>query len=194
MTPRLETPRLVLRPFAPGDWDAVDAMLSDPLATRYMHFARWTEDRRREWFDWCVASALHPDGDTYNWAIARQDSGNAIGWFGIGGSDERGFGYLLDRAAWNQGYMTEALRAVLAHEFGTRGAARLRATCDIANPASARVMEKVGMRREKTVYDADFEGNWARRHHYAIAKAEYNTRMGSGTVTAENWSGEDAET
>ncbi len=65
---------------------------------------------------------------------------------------------------------------MLAYEFGTRGAPRLRATCDVANPASARVMEKVGMRREKTVYDADFEGNWAQRHHYAIGKAEYAVR------------------
>jgi RimJ/RimL family protein N-acetyltransferase len=176
MTPHLETPRLVLRPFAPGDWAAVNAMLSDPEAIRYMHFARWTEERRREWFDWCVVDAQQPDGDTFNWAIARKDPGDVIGWFGIGGSEERGFGYLLDRAAWNQGFMTEALRAVLAYEFGSRGAPRLRATCDAANPASARVMEKVGMRHEKTVVDAHFEGNWARRHHYCITNAEYEAR------------------
>jgi RimJ/RimL family protein N-acetyltransferase len=182
MTPRLETPRLVLRPFVPGDWDAVNSMLADPITTRYMHFATWTEDRRRRWFDWCVTNAQHPDVDALNWAITRKDSGDVIGWFGIGtASDaavpgERVFGYLLDRASWNQGYMTEALRAVLAYEFGTRGAPRLRATCDVANPASARVMEKVGMRRETTVFDADFEGNWARRHHYAITKAEYEVR------------------
>jgi ribosomal-protein-alanine N-acetyltransferase len=176
MTPRLETPRLLLRPFASGDWDAVNAMLSDPETTRYMHFATWTEDRRRQWFDWCITNAKQNDVDTFNWAITRKDSGDVIGWFGIGGSDERGFGYLLDRASWNQGYMTEALQAVLAYEFGTRGAPRLRATCDVANPASARVMEKVGMRREKTEFGADFEGNWAHRHHYAITSTEYEVR------------------
>ncbi len=155
-------------------------MLSDPVTTRYMHFAKWTEDQRRLWFDWCVTSGQQADADATNWAITRKDSGEVIGWFGIGTSDdatvpgERVFGYLLNRASWNQGYMTEALRAVLAYEFGTRGAIRLRATCDIDNPASARVMEKVGMRREKTVYDADFEGYWAHRHHYAIMKAEYD--------------------
>jgi RimJ/RimL family protein N-acetyltransferase len=62
---------------------------------------------------------------------------------------------------------------VLEYEFGTGGAPRLRATCDVANPASAGVMEKAGMRREKPVFDAGFEGNWDERHHYATMKAEY---------------------
>ena len=82
----------------------------------------------------------------------------------------------LNRAAWNQGYMTEAVCAVLAYEFGARGAPRLRATCNVANPASARVLEKVGMRREKTVFDANFAGAWTHWHHYAITKAEYEIR------------------
>jgi RimJ/RimL family protein N-acetyltransferase len=157
-------------------------MLSDPLATRFMHFASWTEDQRREWFEWSMTNAEQPDADVLDWAISRKDPGDVIGWFGIGPSSdaavpgERSFGYLLSRAAWNQGYMTEALRAVLAFEFGTRGAPRLRATCNTANPASARVMDKVGMRREKTVFDAVFEGNWAQRHHYVISRAEYENQ------------------
>jgi ribosomal-protein-alanine N-acetyltransferase len=157
-------------------------MESDAESTRYMHFRTWTEDQRRQWFDSRVTSARQPEGDEFNWAIAREDTGEVIGWFGIGISSdaavpgERSFGYLLNRAFWNQGYMTEALRAVFAYEFGVRAAPRLRATCNVANFASARVMEKVGMRREQTVCDADFEGNWARRHHYAITKAEYEAR------------------
>ncbi len=181
MTPRLETPRLALQPFVADDWDVLDAMLSDPVTTRYMHFVRWSDDRRREWFGWCVANAQQADADSINWAIVRKDTGELIGWFGIGTSDEpttageRTFGYLLARACWNRGYMTEALRAVLAYEFGILGSLQLRATCDVANPASARVMEKVGMRRVKTVYDTDFEGNWGCRHHYVITKAEYDS-------------------
>jgi ribosomal-protein-alanine N-acetyltransferase len=184
MTPRLETPRLILRQFAPGDWDAVNAMLSDPVITRYMHFATWTDDQRRRWLDWCIANAQRPDADAINWAITRRDTRDVIGWLGIGTDSEatiagkRSLGYLLNRAFWNQGYATEALRAVLAYEFDTRGAPGVRATCDTANVASARVMEKAGMRHERTVYDADFEGNWAHRHHYAITKAEYEALSG----------------
>src|SRR5262245_39917789 len=113
MTPHLSTPRLALRAFAPDDWDAIAAMLADPEATRYMHFARWTTEQRRRWFDWCLADAQQSDADGCQWAVVRADTQEVIGWFGIGAADtavvagERVFGYLLDRACWNQGYMTE---------------------------------------------------------------------------------------
>jgi [ribosomal protein S5]-alanine N-acetyltransferase len=155
-------------------------MLSDPEATRYMHFAQWTEEQRHQWFDRCVWDPEEADTTAMNWGIARQDAGDVIGWFGIGNAsqpsvlDERSFGFLLNRAFWNQGYMTEALRAVLDYEFTVRGAPQVSATCEIANMGSARVMEKAGMRREKTVYDADSEGNWANRHHYALTRAGYD--------------------
>ena len=180
MTPILKTPRLILRQFTPDDWPAIDAMVSDPEATRFMHFAHWDEDRRRQWFDRCVAGTDASADTGICWAIARKATG-LIGWFFIGNTDppavpgERGFGYLLDRACWGQGYMTEALRAVLDYEFQVRSTPQVRAECEIGNGASARVMEKVGMRREKTVCDADFEGNWAFRHHYVITRAEYRT-------------------
>jgi ribosomal-protein-alanine N-acetyltransferase len=181
MIPRLETMRLILRQFAPTDWDAVEAMLSDPVTTRFMHFATWTEGQRRQWFDGCVANKPHPldDPDAFYWAIVQKDLGEMIGWFGIGTSTdaevpgERRFGYLLNRRCWNQGYMTEVLSAVLAEEIGIRAAPRLSATCDVANLASARVMEKAGMRREKTTSDTDVDGKPAQHHHYAITKAEF---------------------
>lgn len=177
--PTVETPRLVLRAFAVGDWVAINDMLSDPETTRHMHFGRWTESRRREWFDWCLAEAQRPDANSIEWAITRKTTGDVIGWFGIGAPSEPttatdiSFGYLLAHSHWNRGFMTEALRAVFSYEFGTLGVPRLSATCEVDNPASARVMEKAGMRREKTVYGTDFEGNWARRHHYTIARDEY---------------------
>jgi len=182
MTPTLETTRLILRPFAPSDWDAMNAMLSDSEAMQHMHFKTWTEDQRREWFDACVAIAEQPDPGSFGWAIERKDTGDVIGWFGIGTLSDPttvydiSFGYALARTYWNHGYMTEVMRAVFAYEFKTLGAPQLKANSRAANPASARVMEKAGMRREKTDYGADFEGNWAHRHHYIITRAEYETR------------------
>ena len=175
MPAHLVTPRLLLRPFQPDDRDAVIALLSDPRNTRYMHFATWTDEQRHRWFERCLAQR----SDATNWGITCNSLADVIGWFGIGGAThpsvagERSFGYLLDHAHWNRGYMTEVLRAVLAYEFYTRGAPRLTATCEVANVASARVMEKVGMHWECTVRDTDGEGNWAERHHYAIDRDEH---------------------
>jgi RimJ/RimL family protein N-acetyltransferase len=66
--------------------------------------------------------------------------------------------------------MTEALRGVIAHEFGILGTRRITATCETDNLASARVMSKAGMRYEQTIDGTDFEGNWAQRFHYAIER------------------------
>jgi len=72
--------------------------------------------------------------------------------------------------------MTDVLGAVFAYEFETLGVPQLSATCRTANVASARVMEKAGMRRVKSGCGADFEGNWSHRHHYVITRAEYQSQ------------------
>jgi RimJ/RimL family protein N-acetyltransferase len=187
MTPPLKTPRLVLRPFAPGDWDALNAMLADTDAMQHMHFRSWNGDQRREWFDHCLAAGQHPSPEGMNWAVARQDTGEVIGWFGIGTSSDPAnshdisFGYALARPHWNQGYMTEVLRGVFAYEFETLGVPQLSANCRAPNVASARAMEKAGMRRVKSDYGADFEGNWSHRHHYVITRAEYEAGKEPGS-------------
>lgn len=66
--------------------------------------------------------------------------------------------------------MPEAARAVFAYEFTVPGTRRIIAECEVQNTASARVMQKSGMIYEGTSYNADFEGNWAVRHCYAISK------------------------
>jgi RimJ/RimL family protein N-acetyltransferase len=67
-----------------------------------------------------------------------------------------------------QSYMPEALLAAFVYEFTILGTRRIVAECDTPNTASARVMRKSGMTYMGTFYDADFEGTWAERDHYAI--------------------------
>jgi RimJ/RimL family protein N-acetyltransferase len=167
---RLETTRLVLRDFQPDDWEAIHALVSDPNVRQFMHFRTWSEDKTRAWFTWCIANNQQTPRDAYNWAITLRATGDVAGWLGIGGKSERSCGYALLPPYCGKGYMTEALRAVIEEEFHTLGARRIRATCEVSNIASARVLEKAGMARERTVYDADFEENWALRHHYVIEK------------------------
>lgn len=171
----IETQRLFLREFVESDWDAINLILSDLQTTRYTHFATWTPHHRQEWFTWCLANSQLPIPDAYNWAIILKATSETIGWFGIGSAshpviaNERDFGYVLARTQWGHGYMTEALKAMIIYEFGTLQTLYISATCDTANPASARVMEKGGMQYIKTVRDADGQGIWTERHHYAIA-------------------------
>lgn len=60
-------------------------------------------------------------------------------------------GYVLARSYWGRGYMTEAARAVVYWALSQTGVFRVWAVCDVENVASARVLEKLGMRREGTL-------------------------------------------
>lgn len=57
-------------------------------------------------------------------------------------------GYVFCRHAWGQGYATEAVKPIVALAFEHFGVWRVWATCASQNPASRRVLEKVGMRHE----------------------------------------------
>jgi len=172
--PTLETERLILRDFTMADWDALNALLSDPEVVRFMHFVRWDEAQRRAWLAQIVEEAQDPRRESYNWAIHLHADGALIGWFGIGESDhtigtyEREYGYALKREFWGQGYMPEATRAIIGYEFTTLRTRRIIAECDTRNAASARVMQKCGMTYQGTSNDADGTSS----HHYAISASE----------------------
>src|SRR5579872_6142541 len=121
--PTLETERLILRDFGLSDWDALNAIVSDPAVIRFMHFASWDEEKRRQWLARMVQDASNPHPWHDNWAIMLRSSGQLIGWLFIGASRDvaeagtRGCGYALGQRFWGQGYMTEALRAAFRYEF-----------------------------------------------------------------------------
>ena len=175
----LVTARLALRDFMPADWGDLDAIVTNPAVTRYTHFAGWDAEQRRQWLARMVADASTPHPWHDNWAITLKGSGQLIGWLYIGnqGADAeqgtRGCGYALDQRFWGQGYMTEALCAAFAYEFTALPTRRIVADCDTPNIASAQVMRNCGMTYEGTFRDADFEGTWAERHHYAITRQQF---------------------
>ena len=61
-------------------------------------------------------------------------------------------GYCLSRDSWGQGYATETAKGLLSFGFSQLRLHRIFATCDPANLASARVLEKSGMQLEGDVY------------------------------------------
>ncbi len=150
-TPTLKTRRLRLRRILPTDAEAVFRYCSDPAVTRYVTFEthrslgetrkilRRLEGERRR------TGAPH-------WAITLRRSGELVGLCGflpLESKHRRGeFGYWLGRPHWGKGYATEAVGALLA--FGFRGMKlnRLQARVVVRNRASARVLEKAGMRCE----------------------------------------------
>lgn len=175
----LATDRLTLRDFQVGDWESVNAILSDREAMKFMHFASWGDTERREWFAWCISNVGSANTESLNWAITGKNSGEFVGWLGIGDADqptmegERVFGNFLRRQDWGSGLMTEALVAVLGYEFDVLRMQRVFAYCDMENTGSRRVMEKAGMKQEGVFDGPDFMGNWSRRYRYGISALEW---------------------
>ncbi len=170
---QLITSRLILRDFKEADWPALHLFRSDPDVARYMGWEPATPEETRAWVLATIPYNQEQPRSSYNLSMVRRSDERIVGWIGIGRPSHRGayereydFGYALARAYWGHGYMAEALRALLQFAFEELRAQRVFGECDARNIASARVMEKAGMRRE-----AEF------RHRYKSAgEAQNNFR------------------
>lgn len=87
-------------------------------------------------------------------------------------------GWSLRPEETGKGYATEAVEAVLRICFEELGLRRVTASCFVANTASYRLMERVGMRREaRTVQDALHpSGGWRDGYSYALLADEWRLR------------------
>ncbi len=116
-------------------------------------------------------------GKGVHFAITRRD-GAFVGGISLDVEHETDesmqLGYWIGKPYWSQGYCTEATRAVLEYGFATLGLHRIYARHFGSNPASGRVMQKVGMRYEGTEREA-FK-KWGRFEDlvfYGILRSEY---------------------
>lgn len=101
--------------------------------------------------------------------VERAEDGAFLGWvtFTSWDPDFRSaeLGYVLTKAAWGHGYATEAARAVLTWAYATLPLNRVQSEADTRNPASARVLEKLGFvlegtLREDCVVDGVTSDSW----------------------------------
>lgn len=152
----LETERLILRRFMPGDADNLVALDSDPEVMRYL--TGGTPTPRAEIERDVLPAFLHyyERSDSYGfWAVIEKATGDFLGWFHfrpLNGSpdDEPELGYRLHKAAWGKGYGTEGSRALIRKGFAELGVRRVVASTYQDNLGSRRVMEKAGMTLVRT--------------------------------------------
>jgi len=146
---RIEGERVYLRPLGPQDVTGLFACASDPEVTRFLPwepaksvttvrgFVQDQTDRRRR-------------GESMAFAVVLSESHDMIGSTDLMDlHSEPGraeLGYLLRRASWGQGLMTEAATLTLGFAFETLGLHRVIAFADAENLGSRRVLEKSGFR------------------------------------------------
>ncbi|WP_252260417.1 MULTISPECIES: GNAT family N-acetyltransferase [Erythrobacter] len=135
--------RLLLRPIWPEDWQGVLSGIADEGVVRNLARAPWpySEQDARE-FTALPIAPLHP-----RFLITRARDAAVIGCIGIdpvpGEADAIEIGYWIARPHWGQGYATEAGRAVI-EIARTLGYARLYGSHFLDNPASGKVLSKLG--------------------------------------------------
>ena len=144
----IETDRMLLRPFRPGDAEALHEVWSDPAARRFggdWPTPRTLADTRR-YLEPMLAGQR--ERGYASWAVLERGSGRLIGDCGVFPEDGRGpeleLAYGLAPDVWGRGYATEAAAACLQVAFGDLGAAQVVADVDPANAPSIRVLEKIG--------------------------------------------------
>ena len=175
----LRTKKCVLRPFTMDDASSMlKNWTTDARVTTYL---RWfphktIEDTNTILTQWVDA---YQKPFTYRWAIADINTNEAIGSIDVIRVDQPNehveMGYCLGYKYWNKGIMTSALEAVIAFLFNDVRVHRITACHDDRNPASGRVMERVGMRKEGVFLESERskEGDWINMVHYAILDHEY---------------------
>jgi len=149
--PRLETERLVLRPYTPADAGRVQQMCNDwdiastTLALPYPY----PDGAAEQWISTHAES--FQQGKEVTLAITLKPGGMVVGSMAlsVNKNHNRGeLGYMIAKEHWNHGYCTEAAQAMVQYGFTAIGLNRIQAVHFPRNPASGKVMQKLGMVRE----------------------------------------------
>ncbi len=157
----LSTERLLLRSFDESDAPAIVQLADDPeIARNTLKIPHpYTEADARAWL--AIQKEESRTGTGAVFAITGRNDGLLMGACGleIFRDHRRGeLGYWLGRGFWAKGYATEAAGAVIGWAFGTLDLARISAAHFSDNPASGRVLLKIGMRREGELRRHVFRG------------------------------------
>jgi ribosomal-protein-alanine N-acetyltransferase len=149
----IETERLTLRKPQVEDAPVIYASYGhDPEVAKFLLFRA---DQSLEQVEDFLRKAIRAwdAGRTATWSILLRGGGSLIGMIDLRMEEEANLGYVLARCYWSQGYMTEAVRAVVHWALQEMHLHRVWAICEIHNGASVRVLEKAGFTREAVLTD-----------------------------------------
>ncbi|HYH09886.1 MAG TPA: GNAT family N-acetyltransferase [Thermoanaerobaculia bacterium] len=143
---RLETERLIIRPWEPDDRPALRALTDDPEVMRYVHGGLpYTEEEIDEHF---TRQARHMrEVGVCMGALIERATNRLVGVAGtqpLGTTGEYEIGWWLARDVWGRGYATEAGAAAMRHVFEVLDRPRVLAIIDPPNEPSKRVVGRLG--------------------------------------------------
>ena len=183
----LVTERLRLRELETGDTRAVYELYRLPETSRFESWDAFeTESRARELVGFWRLQQRQSPRYQYTLGVTLKDDSRFIGLCslecGIGTeTDDPRVGYVAYRYfpdRWGKGYATEALKALVRWGFATVNLHRIHSGCVAENVASARVLEKAGLRYEGTFRGAiPIDDEWHDYWTYGLLEKDYRDEI-----------------
>lgn len=172
----LETERLLLCPVTLADAKDMFAYASDEENVRWTFAANQSLEETKN-----IIASIYLASPLGRWGIELKETGQFIGTLDMHHLKEEvgraEFGYTLNKCFWNQGYMTEAAKAFVTIFFEKLDMNCLVARYDKENPASGRIMQKLGMRFSHEEPYAKLDKKVPERivtmMHYTLTKENY---------------------
>lgn len=183
--PTIQTDRLVLRPFSLTDAPAVQRLAGDrDIASTTLSIPHLYEDSMAEqWIN--THQERYEKGELVNFAITFSSDKPLIGAIGLSINqpyESAELGYWIGKPYWNRGYCTEAAKAAVQYAFAELGLNRVYTTYLKRNPASGRVMQKIGMTYEGRLREHVIKwGTFEDLEQYGILKRDYEQQLKAGT-------------
>ena len=163
---KIETPRLIIRPFQEKDADALYRIKTDPRVMEYCPDFLDVDAKREDMPDYIrTFRKLEEDGDFDTWrcyAIENKVTGEVMGAITFCKQNmlhEYDMGWMMIGEYTGKGYASEAAEAFAEYFCRKHGVDYLTAVMDVDNPASRRTAEKSGFRlfEKRTVYDYHYK-------------------------------------
>lgn len=157
-------------------------MRSDAEVARYLYEEPLSPEQTRDLLTRkMAATAWVSEGDWLGAAVVERASGLTVGDVGLHWVSERDrtaeIGFTFDPRCQGKGFATEAARALVDWAFTAAGIHRVIGRAEARNIASARVLEKLGMRREAHLVENEWvKGEWQSELIYAVLAREWPSR------------------
>lgn len=175
----IRTERLTLRALTADDLDDHLRLYGEPRVVRYLYEEPQDSVAAVEHLQKRLSARLPDEGEWLNLAVEHQ--GRYLGEVGLclvsRPHRQCEVGYVFLPEAAGHGYATEATEAMVHLAFAELGAHRVSGRLDARNVASARVLARLGMRREALLRENEFvKGEWTDEAVFAITEDEWRTR------------------
>jgi RimJ/RimL family protein N-acetyltransferase len=179
----LTTERLIIRALTPDDLERHHDLFSDVDVVRYLYFGPFDRAAAQDHLARRSIVDLPSEGGWINFGLEVKGEGVLIGELAMGfisaAHAHYEVGYVIDPAYAGRGYATEGTAKIIELAFSGLDAHRVSGRLDARNDASARILEKLGMRREALFLQNEYvKGEWTDELVYAILATEWRALRG----------------